>query len=134
MIRGAANPAYRKLAARYAALQELVFIDDETDRTESYVYVQPYTMADFQSLFHTTVSLEVSRRKKLVGRCMIAGREKVLAISKSTQRELCADIEGKSSGDIILSEELESCFVTLCRNKGKISGLLLVLNQSVRDV
>ena len=52
MIRGAANPAYRKLAARYAALQELVFIDDETDRTESYVYVQPYTMADFQSLFH----------------------------------------------------------------------------------
>lgn len=119
MIRGAANPAYRKLAARYAALQELVFIDEETDRTESYVYVQPYTMADFQSLFHTTVSLEVSRRKRLVGRCMIAGREKVLAISKSTQRELCADIEGKSSGDIILSEEVESCFVTLCRNKGK---------------
>lgn len=40
MVRGASNPAYQKLAARFARLQELVFVDNETDSTRSYVYVQ----------------------------------------------------------------------------------------------
>lgn len=119
MVRGDNNAAYKKLAVRFAALQQLVFIDNETDNTKSYVYVQPYTFADFQSLFHTTIALEISRGKKVVGKCEIDGREKFLAISKSTQKILCPFLDDTSVGDTIQSEDLEKCFVTLCRNKGK---------------
>lgn len=119
MVRGENNLAYRKLQSRYDALQELVFVDDETDNAKSYVYVQPYTMADFQTLFHTTISLEISREGKVVGKCTIDNKEKVLAISKTTQSILCPDLSGKSAGDSVCSTELDNCFVTLCRNKGK---------------
>lgn len=119
MVRGESNAAYQKLAARFAKLQELVFVDNETDDAKSYVYVQPYTMADFQALFHTTISLEISREGKVVGKCTIDNREKVLAISKTTQNILCPDLSGKSAGDSVCSTELDNCFVTLCRNKGK---------------
>lgn len=119
MVRGENNPAYRKLQSRYDALQELVFVDHETDDTKSYVYVQPYTMADFQALFNTTISLEISREGKVVGKCTIDNREKVLAVSKTTQNILCPDLLGKSAGDSVCSTELDNCFVTLCRNKGK---------------
>lgn len=119
MIRGAGNVAYQKLAARFEALQQLVFVDNETDNAKSYVYVQPYTMAEFQDYFKTTVSLEISREKKVVGKCMINNREKVLAISKSTQKFLCPNLEEKTPKDIIESTQLENCYVTLCRNRGK---------------
>lgn len=119
MVRGTSYPAYQKLAARFAALQELVFVDSETDDKKSYVYVQPYTLPKFEALFHTKVSLEISRGGKVVGKCMIDKREKVLAISKSTQKYLHTNSEDKTGGDLIASEELDKCFVTLCRNKGK---------------
>lgn len=119
MVRGENNPAYQKLQARYNALQQLVFVDSETDKSKSYVYVQPYTMTDFQELFHTEVSLTVSREGKLVGICEIDGREKTLAISKSTQKSLCPNLESLKAEDIVTSDELSNCFVTLCRNKGK---------------
>lgn len=119
MVRGENNPAYQKLQARYNALQQLVFVDSETDKSKSYVYVQPYTMTDFQELFHTEVSLTVSREGKLVGKCEIDGREKTLAISKSTQKSLCPNLESLKAEDIVTSDELSNCFVTLCRNKGK---------------
>lgn len=119
MVRGESNRAYQKLAARFAALQQLVFVDNETDDAKSYVYVQPYTIADFQTLFHTTISLEISREGKVIGKCSIDNREKVLAISKTTQKILCPDLDSKSAGDSVYSKELDKCFVTLCRNKGK---------------
>lgn len=119
MIRGANNTAYQKLQARYDALQELVFVDNETDKSKSYVYVQPYSLADFQDLFKTSITLSVSREKKLVGKCEIDGREKTLAISKSTQAALCANLNSLNPGDIVVSESLAKCFVTLCRHKGK---------------
>ena len=119
MVRGESNRAYQKLAARFAALQELVFVDNETDDAKSYVYVQPYTVEDFQTLFHTTIYLEISREVKVIGKCSIDNREKVLAISKTTQKVLCPDLDSKSAGDSVYSKELDKCFVTLCRNKGK---------------
>ena len=119
MVRGENNPAYRKLQTRYDALQELVFVDNETDKSKSYVYVQPYTLVDFQELFSTTISLAVTREKKLVGKCVIDNREKTLAISKSTQKSLCPNLDNLNAGDLVISEELAKCYVTLCRHKGK---------------
>lgn len=119
MVRGENNPAYRKLQARYDSLQELVFVDNETDKSQSYVYVQPYTLIDFQELFSTQITLAVTREKKLVGKCVIDNREKILAISKSTQKLLCPNLDNLNDGDSVISEELAKCYVTLCRHKGK---------------
>lgn len=119
MVRGSDNLAYQKLAARYAKLQELINVNYNTNKTKNYVYIQTYRLDDFQSLFHTTISLEISRDKKVIGKCMIDNSEMFLSISKSTQKILCPDIEVKSYGESIQSKELEKCFVSLCRHEGK---------------
>lgn len=119
MVRGSNNAAYLKLQARYDKLQQLVFIDNETDKGESYIYVQPYKMAEFCQDFSTSIVLEISARNKLVGRCVLCGMDKTIAISKSTQKKLCPDLEKKKPGDVITSDLLPECHVTLCRSKGK---------------
>jgi retron-type reverse transcriptase len=119
MVRGANNVAYQKLQARYDKLQQLIFVDNETDSKTSYVYVQPYKMVDFIADFSTTVTLEITPKKKLVGKCVLAGMDKIIPVSKSTQKALCPDIESKEPGQVVVSEKLSNCFVTLCRSKGK---------------
>lgn len=119
MVKGANNPAYKKLENRYAKLQQIVFVDNETDKSESYIYVQPYRMVDFQEWFGTQVSLKVTRNKKLVGICVIDGMEKTLSISKSAQQVLSPNLEVLSVGSNVVSDLLEECYVTLCQRKGK---------------
>lgn len=119
MVRGANNPAYKKLQERYNKLQQIVFVDSETDKQETYVYVQPYKMTEFIEYFSTTITLEVTPKKKLVGKCVLAGMDKVIPVSKSTQKSLCPNIETMEPGQIVTSEKLGKCFVTLCRSKGK---------------
>lgn len=119
MVKGAGNAAYQKLLNRFLILQDVVFVDEETEKGKSYAYVCSYKMADFEKSFHTSVSLEVSSKKKLVGKCLIAGVDKTLPISSSTQTHLCpnlAVLEPKSS---VTSNLLSNCFVSLCRNRGK---------------
>ncbi len=119
MVKGENNEAYRKLQERYNKLQQVVFVDNETDNEESYIYVQPYKISDFLSGFETNISLVVTSKKKLVGKCVLAGMDKVIPVSKSTQKSLCPNIEALEPGDVIKSDKLEKCFVTLCRSKGK---------------
>lgn len=83
------------------------------------MYVQPYTMAEFKEYFHADVSLIVTKNGKLVGKCIIAEMEKILAISHATQEYLCSDLKQYKEGDFIASEKLERCHVILCRAKGK---------------
>lgn len=119
MVRGANNAAYLKLQERYNKLQQLILIDNETDKGESFIYVQPYLMTEFCKDFATNVTLEISTRKNLVGKCVICGIDKTIAISKSTQKRLCPDLDGKKPGDVISSDLLTKCHITLCRSKGK---------------
>jgi len=119
MVKGANNPAYMKLKSQYDKLQQLLFEDNETDKGESYIYVQPYSMSDFKSLFSTDVTLEVSPKNKLRGKCTLAGMDKVISISKSTQKVLCPDLETRPIGATVMTEQLNGCHMTLCRAKGK---------------
>lgn len=119
MVKGANNSACNKLQERYNKLQQIIYVDTETDKKLSYVYVQPYKMAEFKELFATAISLEVTTKNKLVGKCVLAGMDKIIAVSKSTQKKLCPDLESKKEGDTVVSDLLEKCFVTLCRSKGK---------------
>ena len=119
MVKGAKDSTYQKLLVRYNNLRGLVFEDKETDKERSYIYVYSYPISEFQKLFDTNILLEVSPKNKLIGRCTIDEREKVLAISKSTQVDLCKDIATMQPGENMNSSLLAKCFVTLCREKGK---------------
>ena len=119
MVKGEHNSAYRKLLERFNKLQDIVFVDNETDKGESYVYVFSYAMAEFEELFKTSITLEVSPKNKLIGKCTIDDREKIISISKSTKEFLCGQIEQKKQGETINADSLSKCFVTLCRSKGK---------------
>ena len=119
MVKGENNTTYRKLLERFLKLQGLVFVDTETDKGKSYIYVYSYSVADFKKYFKTDLALEVSSKNKLVGKCQIEERDKVLAISKKTQEYLCKDISSKKTGEEIKTKLLNKCFVTLCRAKGK---------------
>ena len=119
MVKGEGNAAYKKLLNRYNKLQQIVFVDNETDKGSSYVYVHSYAMKDFEESFHTSISLEVTSKQKLIGKCQIAGIDKVLPVSKSTQLHLCPNLAELVPKTIIKSGLLKQCFVTLCRAKGK---------------
>ena len=119
MVKGEGNAAYKKLLYRFNKLQEVVFVDTDTDKGNSYVYVHSYAMKDFEESFHTSITLEVSSKQKLLGKCQIAGMDKVLPISKSTQLHLCPNLSELESETVVNSDLLNNCFVTLCRAKGK---------------
>ena len=119
MVKGEGNPAYKKLLERFNKLQQIVFVDTETDKGNSYIYVHSYAMKDFEESFHTSISLEVSPKQKLVGKCQIAGVDKVLPVSKSTQLHLCPRLAELRPETEVKSDLLKQCFVTLCRAKGK---------------
>jgi hypothetical protein len=119
MVKGENNEACNKLLARYNRLQQVIYVDSETDKKEQFVYVQPYTMTDFKTDFSTDISLVVTESHKLVGRCVLAGMEKNLAISSPTQKALCPDLDIHEPGDTVQSPLLENCYVTLCRKRGK---------------
>lgn len=132
MVKGSKNQTYLKLVERFNKLQQIVFLDSDTDKSQNYVYVQPYTMAEFQQEFCTEVFLEVTPKNKLVGKCTLFGMDKVIAVSKSTQAFLCPHLQSMSSGESVKSEFLQECYVTLCRAKGKNFWLITksLLNRS----
>lgn len=119
MVKGASNATYLKLLNRFIKLQGVVFVDNETDKGSSYIYVCSYSMQEFETLFHTSISLETSERSNLVGKCQIDGMEKVLSVSKSTQTYLCPEYRELGPFQNVDSNLLSECFVTLCRAKGK---------------
>lgn len=124
MVKGANNSTYLKLLERFNKLQTLVYLDKETDQGESYIYVHSYSLKEFEELFNTSISLLVSKKGNLIGKCEISGKEKVLAISKSTQKKLCSNLAYMAPDTAVLSESLIKCFVTLCRAKGKNHWLI----------
>lgn len=119
MVKGEGNAAYKKLLNRFNKLQQIVYVDNETDKGNSYIYVHSYAMKDFEENFHTSISLEVSSKQKLIGKCQIAGIDKVLPVSKSTQLHLCPNLTELEPVTVVKSDLLKQCFVTLCRAKGK---------------
>lgn len=124
MVKGANNPTYLKLLERFNKLQTVVYLDKETDKGTSYIYVHSYSLKEFEDLFDTSVRLQVSKKGNLIGKCEIAGMEKVIAISKSTQKKLCGNLSDIAPETAVTSETLKKCFVTLCRAKGKNHWLI----------
>lgn len=121
MVKGANNPTYKKLQNRYEALQQIVFIgsEDELESSKNFMYVQPYTLKEFEEYFNTKITLCVNKDGKLVGKCIIMDMEKTLSISRSTQKSLCSFLKDLQTGEVVKSKHLSRCNVILCRSKGK---------------
>ena len=119
MVKGEGNTTYKKLLYRFNKLQQVVFVDTDTDKGNSYIYVHSYALKEFEDSFHTSISLELSPKQKLIGKCQIAGIDKVLPVSKSTQNFLCLNLTELGTETVINSDLLKNCYVTLCRAKGK---------------
>ena len=124
MVKGASNSTYLKLLERFNSLHALVYLDNETDKNESYIYVHSYSLINFEELFKTSISLQTTKRGNLIGKCEIAGIEKIIAVSKSTQKVLCPNIALIAPETVVTSDKLKTCFVTLCRAKGKNHWLI----------
>lgn len=121
MVKGSANATYKKLKARFDKLQQVVFVGttEEKGRAQKFMFVQPYSMEDFEKWFNTEVTLVVTKNGKLVGKCLIAGIDKTLAITHSTQKYLCPNLNELEPGRIVECDKLLKCNVILCRAKGK---------------
>lgn len=121
MVKGSSNETYKKLKSRFDKLQQVVFVGtaEEKGRAQKFMFVQPYTMENFEEWFNTEVTLAFTKNRKLVGKCQIAGIDKTLAISHSTQKYLCPNLNELASNSIVESKKLEKCHVILCRAKGK---------------
>lgn len=118
MVKGT-TPSYKKLQDRFNKLQQMVYVDNETDDNQSYIYVLTYPIKDFLDYFSTSISLKKTAKNSLTAQCVLAGMDKCLSISKSTQKSLCPNIEVYAQDDEIFCDKLSNCFVTLCRSKGK---------------
>ena len=119
MVKGSNNSTYLKLLDRFDKLQMMVYLDNETDKGKSYVYVHSYKFDEFEELFKTSVSLRVSKNNKLVATCEMYGKEKTISVSKKTQKWLCKSLSDIVPETVVSSDNLGSCYVTLCRDKGK---------------
>ena len=121
MVKGSSNEAYKKLKARFDKLQQVVFVGttEEKGRAQKFMFVQPYKMEDFEEWFNTEVTLGVTKNGKIVGKCRIAGIDKTLAISHSTQKFLCPNLNELAPDSIVETKNLDNCNVILCRAKGK---------------
>lgn len=129
MIKGTSNECYQKLAQQFDRLQQIIYVDEDTDNSKQYVFVQSYTINEFEHLFNTKITLQISARKKLVGKCELYGSEKIIPISHLTQDELCPEITKFHVGDIVKNEKLDFFYITLCRQKGK--NFWLIINKEL---
>ncbi|MDO4511357.1 MAG: reverse transcriptase domain-containing protein, partial [Bacteroidales bacterium] len=119
MVKGQDNSTYQKLLNRFYKLQTPIFIDNETDKNVSYIYVHSYGIKEFEELFNTSVSLFVSPTKKISGKCTIGNIEKEISISNSTKSFLCKSVETLVPDSEHKSDNLSKCNITLCRAEGK---------------
>ena len=119
MVKGEQDSTYVTLKQLYDKLQQVVFVDTETDEKHRYVYVQPYTVPEFEEQFKTTLKLEVSKQQKIFARCKLFGKDITISVSKNSQIPICPTIDTYQPGNTVFSDVLKDCYVTLCQQRGR---------------
>ncbi len=121
MVKGEEDAVYMKLMERYSNLLTHLFYDKETDKTNNYIYVESYKIIDFEKIFETKIGLRISEKDKIIANCVLYGKDMVISVGNKTQEWLRIDGEVIiSDGITILNNPfLASCYITLCRQKGK---------------
>ena len=121
MIKGSEDKVYQKLHERYMGLSPCLYSDKETEKTKKYVFVQSYTVKEFEDKFDTKVEIRCSEKGSLIGHCMLFDKEKFISISNNTKSWLEKNgthVTNKDGLNILSSKFLPLCYITLCRQKG----------------
>ena len=121
MIKGSEDNVYQKLHERYLSLSPCLYSDKETDKGEKYVFVQSYTVKEFEEKFDTKVEIRCTEKGSLIGRCMLFDKEKFISINKTTKSWLEKNGKQVTNEDglqFLSSKFLPLCYITLCRQKG----------------
>jgi hypothetical protein len=121
MIKGSEDNVYQKLHERYLSLSPCLYSDKETDKGEKYVFVQSYTVKEFEDKFDTKVEIRCTEKGSLIGRCMLFDKEKFISINKATKSWLEKNGKHVTNEDglqLLSSKFLPLCYITLCRQKG----------------
>lgn len=116
MVKGNKNKKYQNLQARY---EQLVGNTTYENKEKGYAYVISYSLPKFVDYFKTSISLIITERKNIVGKCVIGGKEMTISITKSIQNKLLPDIDKRIPGKHLPTNLIDNYFVTLCRSKGK---------------
>ena len=126
MVKGEEDAVYKKLMERYSNLLTHLFYDKETDKNGSYIYVESYKILDFEKKFDTKIELRISEKDKIIGYCILSSKEMFMSVSKKTQDWLRIDGKAIVADGITTLDNpfLASCYITLCRKKGKNFWLL----------
>ena len=121
MVKGEEDAVYKKLMDRYSILLTHIYHDKRTDSSEKYIYVESYKILDFEKKFNTKIELRVSKKDKIIGNCILSGKEMYISISQKTQEWIRIDgkINEDNSNTILNNPFLTSCYISLCRQKGK---------------
>ena len=126
MVKGEEDAVYKRLMERYSNLLTHLFYDKETDKSWHYIYVESYKIPDFEKKFATKIELRISEKDKIIGYCSLSGKEMFMSVSKKTQDWLRIDGKAIVADNITTLNNpfLASCYITLCRKKGKNFWLL----------
>ena len=85
------------------------------------MFVQSYTVKEFEDKFDTKVEIRCSEKGSLIGHCMLFNKEKFISISNNTKSWLEKNGTHSTNEDglnILSSKFLPLCYITLCRQKG----------------
>lgn len=126
MVKGEEDAVYKRLMERYSKLLTHLFYNKKADKGRDYIFVGSYKMASFEKLFETKIELRISEKNNIIGHCVLFDKETFISVSKKTQEWLRID------GIIIVADGIttlnnpffSSCYMTLCRQKGKNFWLL----------
>lgn len=127
MVKGKDDKVLQKLFARYMALSPCIYSDKETDKGYQYVFVQSYTVEEFEKRFDTKILLKNSEKNTIIGFCEMFGRDKYVSVSKKTQewlRDQSTLTTNKDGDSYVANALLPLCHITLCRQRAKNFWLL----------
>ncbi len=119
MVKGENDPIYKCLKQRFDLLRPAVFLDYETDKNDTLEFVISQQVSKFHHDYKTMLEFRLTEKKGVIGYCQINNRDVWPRLSKNLQEKVLKSADGLQHKDSISYPQIESLWITLCRQKGK---------------
>ncbi len=119
MVKGEKDSVYRRLKSRFDLLRPVVFLDNQTDKDDTYEFVISQQIPKFLSDYKTILEFRLTEKKGIIGYCKIDNREVWPRVSKELQKKILCYSEGLKPKDSITYPTINQLWITLCHHKGK---------------
>lgn len=133
MVKGAKDPVYAALQARYDNLTSPV----NAEPKESYDYLRAFTIAEFEQMVGGPINYTLSKSGNLVGKTHLGGKDIVISIMQDAKRELVKAqivtqddlVAGvKPTNTAVANSKELSVYVVLTARNGKAPFWLMTCN------